>query len=99
MRNICLAFAVFFALLPEAFAQAGTGTIKGKIHLSGKLPGHPVIRMGMDPMCAKSSAGKRIVQEYVVATADGSLANVFGRVQGIVHQTPFPTTPVTRDVT
>jgi len=97
MRNICLAFAIFLALLPEALAQANSGTIKGKIHLSGKLPGNPVIRMGMDPMCAKASAGKRIVQEYVVATADGSLANVFVRVQGNVPQTPVPTQPVTLD--
>ena len=97
MRNICLAIAIFLALLPEALAQANSGTIKGKIHLSGKLPGNPVIRMGMDPMCAKSSAGKRIVQEYVVATADGSLANVFVRVQGNVPQTPVPTQPVTLD--
>ena len=97
MRNICLAFAIFLALLPEALAQANSGTIKGKIHLSGKLPGNPVIRMGMDPMCAKASAGKRVVQEYVVATADGSLANVFVRVQGNVPQTPVPTQPVTLD--
>ena len=75
----------------EAAAQANTGTIKGHVRLSGKLPGNPVIRMGMDPMCSRMNAGKRILQEYVVATLDGSLANVFVRLQGNVPQTPVST--------
>ena len=97
MRNIILFFAAALALIDSATAQSSTGTIKGQIHLSGKLPGNPVIRMGMDPMCAKASAGKRIVQEFVVATADGSLANVFVNLKGNVPQTPVPTQPVTID--
>ena len=53
--------------------------------------------MGMDPMCSKMNAGKRILQEYVVATVDGSLANVFVRLQGNVPQTPVSTQPVVID--
>jgi plastocyanin len=53
--------------------------------------------MGMDPMCANLNAGKRIVQETVAATADGSLANVFVKLQGSFPATPVPTEPVTID--
>src|SRR5438093_9703789 len=88
---LCLAFAV------EVAAQANSGTIKGHVRLTGKLPGNPIIRMGMDPMCSKINAGKRILQEYVVATVDGSLANVFVRLQGNVPQTPISTQPVIID--
>jgi plastocyanin len=80
-----------------AVAQSNTGVIKGHVRLTGKLPGNPIIRMGMDPMCSKMNAGKRVVQQYVVATIDGSLANVFVRLKGSVPQTPIPTQPVAID--
>jgi len=48
-------------------------------------------------MCSKLNAGKRVVQQYVVATADGSLANVFVRLKGNVPQTPVPSQPVVID--
>jgi plastocyanin len=81
-----------------ASAQAvKRGAIRGHIRLNGKLPGNPVIRMGMDPMCAKLNAGKRPVQEVVAASADGSLANVFVRLQGSFPPTPVPTARVTID--
>ena len=73
------------------------GAIKGHIRVNGKLPGNPVIRMGMDPMCAQLNAGKRPVQEIVAATADGSLANVFVSLQGSFPASPVPTEPVTID--
>ncbi len=73
------------------------GAIRGHIRVNGKLPGNPVIRMGMDPMCAKLNAGKRPVQEIVAATADGSLANVFVSVQGSFPASPVPAEPVTID--
>jgi plastocyanin len=75
----------------------GTGTIKGHIRLTGKLPGNPVIRMGMDPKCSQINAGKRVIQENVVASLDGSLANVFVGLQGPFPQTPVPSQPVTID--
>ena len=91
MRRGVFCFIICLILASEAAAQANTGTIKGHVRLSGKLPGNPVIRMGMDPMCFRMNAGKRILQEYVVATLDGSLANVFVRLQGNVPQTPVST--------
>jgi plastocyanin len=97
MRSVVLRSLVCLILATSAFAQANTGTIKGHVHLTGKLPGNPIIRMGMDPMCSKMNAGKRILQEYVVTTVDGSLANVFVRLQGNVPQTPVSTQPVVID--
>jgi hypothetical protein len=85
------------ASVGEAAPTAGRGQIKGHIKLSGPLPGNPVIRMGMDPMCARINAGKRVIQETVVATLDGSLANVFIRLRGDVPVTPVPTAPVVID--
>src|SRR5438552_10532124 len=97
MRCVVLSLVVCLAFAGVVAAQANTGTIKGHVHLSGKLPGNPIIRMGMDPMCSKINAGKRILQEYVVATVDGSLANVFVRLQGNVPQSPVSTQPVVID--
>jgi plastocyanin len=98
-RTVLLLLAVFViaAGVADAAAQGNTGSIKGHVHLTGTLPGNPIIRMGMDPMCSKMNAGKRVIQEYVVATIDGSLANVFVRLQGNFPQTPVPTQPVVID--
>jgi hypothetical protein len=76
---------------------AARGTIKGHVRLSGEEPGNPVIRMGKDPMCAAVNRGKQVVQENVVASLDGSLANVFVRLQGTFPPTPVPSEPVTID--
>ena len=73
------------------------GTITGHIAVTGKVPGNPVIRMGMDPKCATLNEGKRPVQEVVAAGADGSLANVFISLQGSFPATPVPSKPVTID--
>ena len=48
-------------------------------------------------MCARINAGKRVVNEIVAATIDGSLANAFVHVQGTFADTPVPTVPVTID--
>ena len=92
----CAIIAAVAAPRRVAAAPVG-GRIKGHIRLSGKLPGNPVIRMGMDPMCAQINRGTQVVQETVVAAADGSLANVFVALQDKLPQTPVPTTPVTID--
>ena len=68
--------------------QPARGTIKGHVRLSGEEPGNPVIRMGKDPMCAAINRGKQVIQETVLASLDGSLANVFVRLQGT-----FPADP------
>ena len=85
------------APVAAAVAVSKGGAIKGHVRVKGKVPGNPVIRMGMDPMCAKLNAGKRPVQEIVAATADGSLANVFVSLQGSFPASPVPAEPVTID--
>lgn len=77
--------------------SAGRGTITGRIRLTGKSPGNPIIRMGMDPKCAQMNAGKRRVHENVVAAPDGSLANVFVKLEGSFPQTRVPTEPAVLD--
>jgi Polysaccharide lyase family 4, domain II len=96
LRSCFFLLCLIVAGAADLMAQ-GTGTIKGHIKLTGKLPGNPIIRMGMDPMCSKMTAGKRMIQEYVVASIDGSLANVFVRLQGTFPRTPVPTQPVVID--
>jgi plastocyanin len=76
---------------------SGHGTIKGHIRLMGTPPANTIIRMGMDRLCARMNARVRVVQETVVASADGSLANVFVKLQGSFPQTPMPTVPVSID--
>ena len=95
-------FAVVAVTRPSAEAGAaqapgGRGTIKGHVRLMGKLPGNPVIRMAADPMCSRMNAGKRVIQETVAASLDGSLANVFVRLQGAFPQTAVPADPVMID--
>jgi plastocyanin len=88
------AVATVFAAGP---VQTGTGTIKGHVKITGKLPGNSVIRMGVDPKCGQLNQGKQVVDEVFKATADGSLGNVFVRLEGTFPKTPVPTTPVTID--
>jgi plastocyanin len=65
-----------------AAQAAGTGTIKGHVKLAGPAPANPIIRMGMDPLCARENQGKRLTQEVVVTGADGALANVLVQLEG-----------------
>src|SRR5712664_2421191 len=94
--RVFLSLAVFLIFAGLAAAQTNTGTIKGRITLSGKPPGNPVIRMGRDPMCAKVNTGKQVVQETVL-TQNGGLLNVFVKLQGNFPQAPVPAQPVTID--
>jgi plastocyanin len=93
-----LAFAVFAAASIMAAPDA-TGSIKGRIRLSGPDPGNRVIRMGMDPMCAKMWAGKKPgpVDEVVVTSNDGGLMNAFVKLEGSFPGTPVPSQPVQLD--
>jgi plastocyanin len=65
--------------------------------VNGKIPGNSAIRMGKDPKCSEMNKGKPVFQEIVKATADGSLANVFVRLEGTFPATEVPKTPVTID--
>jgi hypothetical protein len=80
-----------------AQAAAATGTLKGRIRVTGKVPGNTVIRMGMDPMCARQYVGKRPVDEVVVTSDDGGLMNAFVKLDGSFSKTPIPAQPVLVD--
>jgi plastocyanin len=92
-----LLFAIAVAALLATPQSPATGTVKGRVRLSGVPPGNPIIRMGVDPRCAAISRGKRIVQETVVTTEDGGLANVFVHLNGSFPQSPPPSGVVSID--
>jgi plastocyanin len=80
-----------------ATGQSTTGTITGHIVLTGKAPGNAIIRMGVDPKCSALNAGHRVIQESAMVTADGSVANVFIRLDGTFPKTAVPTDPIVID--
>jgi hypothetical protein len=82
-----------------AVAGGRTGAIQGHIRLAGDPPGNSVIRMGVDPLCSQLTEGKLMVQESVMTSPDGSLANVFVRLEGTFPETPVPEQPVVIDQT
>lgn len=73
---------------------ARTGTITGHVTFAGTPPGNPVIRMGMDPTCADLNRGRMVIQEEALVARDGSVGNVFVRLDGTFPQTPIPSAPV-----
>jgi hypothetical protein len=75
----------------------GYGTVRGRIRLAVPPPPPEPIRMNADPMCRNAHEGRTMVQEAVVTGADGSLANVFVRLQGDFPDHPAPAAPVTID--
>ena len=76
-------------------AAVGTGTIQGHVRLMGRAPGNPIIRMGMDPMCAAANAGPaKPIQEIVKTSADGGLANAFVTLKGTFAKAAPPSAPV-----
>jgi len=93
----CIVAAATMTGRDDISAQTRGGTIKGHVKLTGKLPGNSIIRMGMDPKCAQANAGRRVIQETVAATIDGSLANVFVTLQGNFPKTAVPAQPVVID--
>lgn len=92
-----LMLAVGISGSSAAIAIQGSGTIKGHVRLIGKNPGNVVIRMGVDPMCGTINAGKRVIQEAVLTSADGGLKNAFVKLQGTFPQTQVPRQPVVLD--
>jgi plastocyanin len=92
-RLVSLALLVLVLDRPWAIAAAqgsSGGTIRGRVRITGKIPGNTVIRMGADPMCARINEGKRVVYEAVASTIEGHLANVFVVVEGTFPQAPPP---------
>jgi hypothetical protein len=60
-------------------------------------PKNAAIRMRADPMCDKVNGGQPVVQQTVVASSDGSLANVFVQLLGDFPDRRSPTDPVIID--
>ena len=97
-RTSAWAVAIILLVTPlTPGAQDRSGTIRGRVVVKGPAPGNTVIRMGVDPKCAAMNAGKRPIQEVFVTKADGSLANVYVRLDGTFPQTPVPADPVVSD--
>lgn len=99
LRVLGAGAAIAVALLSHVSAQtrpaAGAGTIRGHVRLTATSPANPVIRMGVDPVCAAMNRATRPVQQYVVRNADGGLANSFVRLEGRFPRTPVSSQPVT----
>jgi len=76
---------------------AQTGDIAGHAVFDGHPPGNPIIRMGMDPKCADMNRGSQVIQAESLVAADGSVANVFVRLEGNFPASPVPPAPVVID--
>ena len=73
------------------------GSVRGHVRLTGPVPANDAIRMSADPMCSKANGGQRVTDDAAVASADGSLANVFVELVGDFPDTPVPADPVSID--
>lgn len=76
-----------------AGTAAGTGTIEGHVRLAGPARANALIRMGLDPLCARLNPN-RPRQEITLRSADGGLANTFVALDGTFPATAAPNTPV-----
>ena len=73
------------------------GSVRGHVHLEGPVPENEAVRMNADPMCRNAVGGRRVVDESVIASPDGSLANVLVELVGEFPDTPVPAEPVSID--
>jgi plastocyanin len=107
MKTPLIALAVLIAVsacrkASDAPAQSPTtpiarGSVRGHVRLEGPVPENQAIRMSADPMCKAATGGGRAVDEAVVASPEGSLANVFVELVGTFPETPAPAEPVSID--
>ncbi len=103
LRAISVGSAIALAVVARLDGQsprpaptpAGTGTITGHVRLTGTAPANPVIRMGVDPVCAAMNRATRPVQQFIVKSADGGLANSFVSLDDRFPRSPVPSQPVT----
>jgi plastocyanin len=77
--------------------SSARGSLRGHVRVMGPVPENEAVRMNADPMCGKAAGGRRVLNEAVVAAADGSLANVFVELVGTFPETPVPPEPVSID--
>lgn len=67
------ALIIFALVAPASAAPEKTGTIKGKVTFSGKVPPRKIINTATDPGCREHAPPRT---EEVVVAKDGSLKNV-----------------------
>lgn len=84
---------------PSAIDPATTGTVSGRVTLTGTPPPAQTIRMDGDRRCAAIVPGAKRQTESYVLGPDAALANVFVRVtSGLDGRSfPVPTTAVVLD--
>ncbi|MDE3197995.1 MAG: hypothetical protein KGN84_16730, partial [Acidobacteriota bacterium] len=70
---------------------ATAGTIHGKISFTGTKPPARLISMESDPACRKLNAGKKVVDDRVIVSPDGGLANAFVYVKSGLEGKKFET--------
>jgi len=99
MTRWLIALTLIASVLPDVAGQRGaaSGVITGRVRLTAAPPGNPIIRMGMDPRCAEAVRGARVVQDAVVTSGDGGLANAFVHLAGSFPGAPPPSGAVTID--
>ena len=75
---------------PPPVDPATAGSIIGTAVLEGDAPEQKAVQMGADPVCGKMHTSP-VQTEFVVANADGTLANVFVYVKDGLGERKFPT--------
>jgi plastocyanin len=78
-------------------AQPGRGSVRGHVRVDGPVPENAVVHMSADPMCNGANRGERVLDEAIVTSSDGSLANAFVELVGDLPDTPVPSEPVSID--
>ncbi|HET9834675.1 MAG TPA: hypothetical protein VFP91_23300 [Vicinamibacterales bacterium] len=73
-----------------AAAPVARGLVHGHVRVTGAVPPNEMIHMNADPMCVRAVEGAHVTDDAIVASADGSLANVFVELVGTFPDTPVP---------
>ena len=70
------------------------GLVHGHVSVTGAVPPNEMIHMNADPMCVRAVEGAHVTDDAIVASSDGSLANVFIELVGTFPDAPVPTEAV-----
>lgn len=70
---------------------ATAGTIHGKISFTGAKPAAQRIDMEADPACQKVNNGRKVVDDSVIVSPDGGLANAFVYIKAGLEGKKFET--------
>jgi hypothetical protein len=99
--NLAKTSLVAFALLCfplQGFPAPGSGTISGKVTLSGTPPKSKPLDLSKEPECVKMRAASPLFAENVVTGPGNSLRNVVVYISaGDTDNTPPPSTPAMYD--